>query len=163
MADSTLLAYGTNALILVMNELEISMTVIWVAIGLALCGAEVLTGTFVLLFFGLAAFVVAIARVLGLDNLTYEVTLFTIAGFASLLLFRNKIAATFSKPGRGFSNDADTVITLSDAVPARGEAKISYQGSMWTAMNESAITLAKGDKAVIYKTEGVRIFVRALS
>lgn len=137
------------------------MTVVWVAIGLGLCAAEVLTGTFVLLFFGLSAFVVAIARVLGLDHLTYEILLFAFSGFASLLIFRRKIAIAFSKKGRGYSIDEDEVIILSDSVPANGEAKISYQGSLWTAVNEAPLSLAKGEKVSIYKTEGIRIFVRA--
>ncbi len=146
-----------------MENLEISMTVVWVAIGLTLCAAEILTGTFVLLFFGLSAFVVALARVAGLDNLTWEVMLFALSGFASLLLFRGKIAAALSKPVKGYSNDRDAQLVLSDDVPGNGEAKVSYQGSMWTAVNESPLSIAKGERVVIYKTEGVRIFVRPLS
>lgn len=139
------------------------MTVIWVIIGIALCASEVVTGTFVLLFFGIAAFVVAIARVLGLDSLTWEIMLFTASGFANLLFFRRRIAAVFSKEGKGYANDTDAVLTLSETVPGNGEAKILYQGSTWTAVNESPLSLSKDQRVIIYKTEGVRLYVRSQS
>jgi membrane protein implicated in regulation of membrane protease activity len=144
-----------------MENLQISMTVVWTALGLGLLAAEIWTGTFVLLFFGLGALFAALARVLGLDSLAWEIVIFAFSGLASLFLFRGRLmAALASGEGAEFQIDQNQVITLSAEVPANGEAPISYQGSMWTAINDGNFALPKGEKVVIYKIEGVRLFVK---
>jgi len=146
-----------------MEDFSVSPAVIWASLGIALCVAEILTGTFVLLFFGLAAFVVSIASAFGLESLSAQIMVFAAAGLAATLLFRRKLAQAMTKDqSSGFSADRDQVITVSEDVPAHGEAMIMYQGSMWTAVNPSSAPITKGTKARIEKTEGVRIFIRAI-
>jgi membrane protein implicated in regulation of membrane protease activity len=134
-------------------------TVVWGGIGLVLLIAEMLTLTFVLLFFGASAIVVALAKLLGLQNLPLELVIFALGGLGGIWLFRSKLVIAMQAK-KVLQIDQETVIVLSNNVPANGRAELEYQGSRWTAMNESAVDLKAGQEAVIVRTEGVRLVVK---
>ena len=137
-----------------------STTVIWALLGLALLGAEVVTSTFILLFFGIAALVVAMARVLGLDNITAELLLFSAIGLLGVALLRKKIAARMGKKHQGYEIDRASAFRLDATVPAHGEAHVSYQGSRYTAVNESDASLPEGTRVIVTRVEGIKIYVK---
>ena len=134
-----------------------STTIVWAILGILLVIAEVFTSTFVLLFFGIAALIVAGVRELGLDNVPVEVALFGALGLAMTLLLRKRIRMSLEKGG-GYR--ADDRIVVDGDIPPKSSASISYQGSVWTALNESDIPLKRGDRAVVVRTEGVRLVIR---
>lgn len=139
--------------------MENMSTVIWVVVGLVLLVAEMLSLTFVLLFFGVSAILVALAKLLGLHNLPIELLIFALGGVAGLWLFRKKLV-TAIQTKKGMHIDRDTVFILNNDVTAGGRAEVEYQGSTWTAMNESDRDLQKGQEAVIERTEGVRLVIK---
>jgi membrane protein implicated in regulation of membrane protease activity len=65
----------------------------WAALGLVLAAGEILTpGGFFVIFFGLAALVVALLAFVGLaEALPFQILLFSVFSVASLLLFRNPL------------------------------------------------------------------------
>lgn len=112
----------------------------------------------VLLFFGVAALVVAILKYAGLNNIPVEILIFAVLGIAGLLLFRGKLRRSLkSQPDLGI--DRNTPVVLSEDVPAHGSAKIEYQGVLWTAVNDSDTPLPKGSQAFVHKTEGVKLII----
>jgi membrane protein implicated in regulation of membrane protease activity len=133
-------------------------TFFWVAAGLILISAEMFHLSMVLLFFGVAALIVATAKFLGLDNLPFEITLFAALGIGGLLLFRRKLLRSL-KVSTGLSIDKNAVILLTHDLPAHGSAAVVYQGSAWTAVNETDADLKKGTKVYIHRTEGVKLIV----
>jgi len=135
-----------------------STTVIWATIGIVLILAEVFTSTFVLLFFGVAALLVAGSKALGLDNLPVEIVAFGALGMLLTLTLRKKIQASFGRPEL---YRADEYVQLSEDIPPRGTKTISYQGTTWTAVNESDSALVRGGRAVVVRTEGVRLYLKA--
>ena len=140
--------------------MELSPAMIWVAVGLVLLIIEVFTLSFVVLFFGLSALVVAgIKLTTGTNNLAIELVIFAILGCACLLGFRNKLRQIFNKSAR-VNTDALTVIDLSVAIAPHNKAKIEYQGTIWDAHNESDIQLKAGDKAIIVRTDGIKLIVK---
>ncbi len=140
--------------------MELSPAMIWVAVGLLLLIVEVFTLSFVVLFFGLSALVVAgIKFVTGSDNLAVELVIFAVVGAACLLGFRKKLRQTFNKGAR-VNTDASTVIDLSVGVSPHGKAKIEYQGTIWDAHNDSDYQLKVGDKAIIVRTDGIKLIIK---
>lgn len=140
--------------------MDITPSTVWAALGFLLLIFEIFTLSFVVVFFGVAALVVALIKyTTGLDNITAELLIFAGVGGSCLFFFRNKLRKTFNKRG-GIANDASTVIELTAAVPPQKTGKIEYQGTVWDAFNESDRPLAVGDKAVIVRTEGIKLIVR---
>lgn len=135
-----------------------SPTIIWAILGLVLIVAELVTFTFVLMFFGIAALVVSVCKVAGLDHLVFEIFLFSLIGLSGIFLFRKKMVATCSSR-KNVAIDKYKPLILSCDVPAHGQARVTYQGTEWTAHNESGRDLKKGEKAIIARTEGIELFL----
>jgi len=131
----------------------------WVGLGLVLIIAEMLHMSMVLLFFGVAALVVAVAKFLGLNNLPLEIMLFAVLGIGALLLFRRKLLRSI-KSSSGMSIDRNSVIILPSDLPSHGATAVDYQGTSWTAVNDTDVPIQKGTKVYIHRTEGVRLIVR---
>jgi membrane protein implicated in regulation of membrane protease activity len=134
-------------------------TIIWAVLGVILLSAEVMSGTLVLLFFGVAAFIVAVAKLAGLDVLWIELLVFAVAGGSSLLLFRSKLREALAHRSAGYRGDRHETITLTTAIAAGGEGRVEYQGTTWTAVNEGGRALDAGERVMIVRTEGVKLFV----
>lgn len=131
----------------------------WAIVGIVLIIAEIFSLTFFLLFFGISSLLVAVAKTLGLNHLPTEIVMFALLGVVGVFIFRQKLKATLSR-SKGFAVDEDKIVTLSDDIPAHGEGRISYQGTMWTAVNDSPEPLIKGQKSFIERVDGVKLFLR---
>lgn len=134
----------------------------WVIVGLVLLAAEMLTFTFVLVFFGLGALLVALAKwAFNLESMPIEILLFAAMSVGGLLLLRGKLCSSWSSRGSaGVAIDEGKVIFLTREVPAKGRAEIEYQGTVWTAENESDVHLPKGARAVIVRTDGLTLVIK---
>lgn len=133
---------------------------VWAALGFLLLIVEIFTLSFVVVFFGVAALVVALTKyTTGLNDLTTELLIFAGVGGACLFFFRNKLRKTFNKGG-GISSDTSNIIELTAALAPHKTGKIEYQGTVWDAYNDSEMPLSVGDKAVIVRTEGIKLIVR---
>lgn len=138
-----------------------SPTILWAIFGLILITIEIFTLSFFLLFFGAAALLVALLKVLGLNNFPVELVIFSVLGMGGLLLFRKKLFASVQAK-KNYQIDANQKVRLTEDIKAGEEAKIEYQGASWTAVNESGVDLHRGDQAVILRIESVKIFLGPL-
>lgn len=133
--------------------------VTWLVLGFILIIIEMLHLSLVLLFFGLSALIVAAVTWAGVQNLTVQLILFAVLGLSGMLIFRKKLQSSLSH-SKGISIDQNTAVVLSSDVPAHGEASIQYQGTSWTAKNESDQDLKKGTRTYIHRTEGVKLIIK---
>lgn len=140
----------------------ISTTYIWAIIGIVLIVTEIFTSTFFILFFGVAALIVALLRMLGVDHLATEIIIFAVVGTAGTLIFRKKIMESFRSTNT-VSQDKDAKIVLTNDTPAGGMASIMYQGTTWTAVNESGRDLKKGETVFIDRVDGVKLIIKSIS
>lgn len=132
----------------------------WIIGGLVLLAAEMVTLTFVLVFFGIGALIVALIKwFFNLDNLPLELLFFAVISVGGLVFLRRKFCASLPHKD-GIAIDAGKVIILTCDVPARGRAEIEYQGTVWTAENESETHLPKGARAVILRTDGLTLVIK---
>ena len=135
-------------------------TLIWAIFGMLLLMVEIFTLSFVFVFFGVAALVMAgIKAATGFDHFVTEILVFAAMGGACLFFFRERVVKAFGKKG-DFANDTHKVIVLTADVPARSQAKVEYQGVAWDAYNDTDRSLVKGDKAIVTGTEGIKLIVK---
>lgn len=134
---------------------------VWLIIGLLFLGSELLSGAFVLVFFGMAAIATSFLTLFGINHPAILIVFFAVTSLINLLVFRKRLLK--SKGGdsdKAFSADAGKSILLSDRLPAGGEGTISYQGSPWSAINLESVPLEKGTYVRIVKTEGIKLYVQ---
>jgi membrane protein implicated in regulation of membrane protease activity len=130
----------------------------WGILGVALLLIEVVSGTFIVVFFGLAALILAALKLTGLNHLGFELLIFALLGLVLTIAFRNKFLARMSSRAT-YTNDSNHVITLSSDIDAKSEATILYQGTQWTAVNPGDVPFKQGQKVTITKTEGIKLYL----
>ena len=142
-------------------DLNLSPTVVWAILGLVLIVAELISFNFVLIFFGISALIVAVIKLFGFHHLTSEILLFSLVGIGGIFLFRSKLLMTM-KSNVTLVTDVNQQILLSHAINAGKSERILYQGTTWTAHNDSEKDLHKGQAVVIDKIEGIHLYVRSV-
>lgn len=145
-----------------MSGVEISSSVGWLILGLLLVGFEVVTGTFVLLMIGVACLAVALLVSLGLlDTLAWQLMAAALLSLVTLGAFRSRLKEAWGKKKSNlYGGDEGERLQLTAALPKNGSAEVSYQGSTWTAVNESGRDLNAGEVVTIVRSEGVKLVVR---
>ncbi len=131
-----------------------TLHVLWFVLGFALLAAEMLTGTFFLLFMGLSALAIGAFKFVVNTHWILDVILFGLLSTLLALSYmkrKKKASATGYSPTETFLLDRD--------LPANSEAKIQYNGSPWTALNRTNTNLAKGERVTVVKTDGVKLIL----
>jgi inner membrane protein len=139
---------------------------LWLVLGLLLAGLELLTpGGFFLIFFGTAA--LAIGVLAGLDlagPIWLQWLLFSVLSVISLLFFRNPLLARMRR-GTEASSTIDSLVgeiatPLEDIRPdAIGRAEL--RGTTWTARNGDPRPVARGQRCLVQRVDGLMIWIRA--
>lgn len=133
--------------------------IFWLSVAVVLLIIEIVAPAFFFVFFAFSGLVVAALSFFGLlADLAVQITIFSLLAIASLALLRRKFMEGLKSPGLATSMGGES-LTVDNDIPSKGEAQISYQGSVWTALNSGADSLKKGDKAYIVRTEGVRLIL----
>ena len=140
---------------------------IWGAIGLILLAAEMATGTFYVLWFGVAALIIALLTWLmpGMSA-SIQLILFSILSIGSLFLWRNyyKKTSTDSRVGQAQGEEIGRIGTIIEPVSAMQNGRIQFtQGLMgsreWVAVANE--TIVAGTQAVVVAVEGNSLRVKA--
>jgi membrane protein implicated in regulation of membrane protease activity len=134
-----------------------SATVSWLVIGLLLLGAELLTGTFVMVMFGVSALVVSFLTWLNLlPTTTYQLLAFGLFCLISILLFKDKLkSALTGKTSNSYGSDFGATIKLPADLAPNAMTEVDYQGAKWTLVNSSAQFFTKNQEVKIARVDGV--------
>jgi inner membrane protein len=136
---------------------------IWVLIGFLLLGLELAATTLHLAFFGIGALIVGLIVALGYDGpLWVELLMFT--GISVLLLlFRRPILNLFRSKEEDKQIDTlvgEVAIAIDELAPNTiGRAEL--RGATWSARNISERMLARGERCLVARVEGLTIHVTA--
>jgi len=138
---------------------------VWGAIGLILLGVEMWTGTFYVLWFGVAALVLAV--VMGLNpelNKAAQFALFAALSLGSLAIWRlnykrNAVDARF---GQARGEEIGRIGIVVEGCSANQEGKISFtQGVMgsriWPAISDESLDVGTSAKIVAVEGNTLRI------
>jgi len=137
---------------------------IWVLGGLVLLLVEILTpGGFFIIFFGAGAILVGALKAVGWNGPAWaEWLVFTVLSVASLALFREPLMRRFSL---GKSKPVDQLageraLVTEDVAPG-GVGKAEMRGASWTARTSGSALLARGQRCLVERVEGLTIWLRA--
>ncbi|MBF2754473.1 MAG: NfeD family protein [Gammaproteobacteria bacterium AqS3] len=116
---------------------------LWFILGAALLVAELLLPGFILIFFGVAAWLVALMIwIIGDVPVSFQLITFGVASVLLILTLRQHFRRTFQGDVTE-GHDADERIgaraVVEVAIPAGGEGRIKGRGSTWPAISESPI------------------------
>jgi membrane protein implicated in regulation of membrane protease activity len=139
------------------STLPMSIFWIWIILGLVLAASEMVTGTFYLLFFAFAAFVTAVfAYFIPQDLWPYQLVIFSAIAVLAVFYVRTKL---HRKTENKVELDVKNKLISSEDIKPGEEKMIQYQGTLWTAVNQSEWTIEKGSRVSIQKMEGIKLFV----
>lgn len=138
---------------------------IWGALGLVLLGVEMATGTFYVLWFGVAALCVTIAMWLfpNMPN-AMQYVMFAALSLGSLAIWRlnYKKTSTNSRVGQSQGEEIGRIGTVIETCSATKSGKISFtQGVMgsreWVAISNETIEIGSNAKVVAVEGNELRI------
>jgi membrane protein implicated in regulation of membrane protease activity len=135
---------------------------IWVAGGLALVVAELVTPSgFFIIFFGVGAFVVGVLA--GLEVITSvwaQWVSFSVLSVLSLVVFRDRFQARLEIPP---PPNVDSLIGVLAIVQERllpgVVGRVEVRGALWSARNTSSVTLDAGQRARVAAVDGLTLTV----
>ncbi|MFM9835534.1 MAG: NfeD family protein [Methylophilaceae bacterium] len=142
---------------------------VWGAIGLILLAVEMATGTFYVLWFGIAALSTAIA-VWMFPNMPHAIqfVMFTLLAFSSLAVWRlnYKKTETHSRVGQAQGEEIGRIGSVFEACGPSQNGKIRFtQGLMgareWVAISNQ--TIPEGTEARVIAVEGNTLRIETIS
>ncbi|MBS3914557.1 MAG: NfeD family protein [Bacteroidetes bacterium] len=135
----------------------------WAVAGLILVIADLVFGTFFILFVGLGALITALLTWTGLlPDLTWQWIVFAGTSTLGLLLFRKKLVAAFGKgAGVKYQEHIGHVVVVAVDIPENGEGRVNYRGAEWNAITTDKKALPAGSKAIIRNFDGIVLEVEA--
>jgi membrane protein implicated in regulation of membrane protease activity len=134
----------------------------WLAAGLVLVAAELLTpGGFVLLFFGFGALTVGALTLIGsVSGAAMQFLLFSVLSVGSLALLRRRIQSRLQTPQSAMVDSliGDLARPLERMAPGV-VGRVEVRGSTWSARNTSNITLDPGQRARVVAVDQIMLSV----
>jgi inner membrane protein len=136
----------------------------WLAIGLILVALEMAaSGGFYVIFFGIAAIAIAALRLFDVaDPLWLQFLRFSAISVGSLMLFRSPLLRWLRLDAPGSDVDSmvgETALPLED-IPAGAVGRAELRGTVWSARNTAAGTLARGQRCVVVRVDRLTIFIQ---
>jgi membrane protein implicated in regulation of membrane protease activity len=138
----------------------------WCILGTVLLGVELLAvdAQFYLIFAGLAAVIVGLLGLVGLElPVVGQWLTFAVLAVATMFTLRRPIyAKLMNKPFGNVSTDIDQRVVLAQDLAPGKSCRIEYRGSGWTALNVGDRSIPSGGTARIDSIDGVTLRVRAV-
>ena len=139
---------------------------LWLLVGLALLGVEILTpGGFFTIFFGVAAIVVGVLARFGLAGPAWMQWIwFSGLSIASLLFLRKPILE-WMRRREVKRPEVDTLVgetaLILEPVPENGVGKAELRGTSWSARNVEGTALPAGKRCRVQRVDGLTLWIKA--
>lgn len=137
--------------------------VIWFGLGLAFFLLEFLIPGFILFFFGIGAWIVAILTLFTDVSINVQLLVFLISSVASVILFRNYVKnklGSSKKSPQILEDEYIGKMTLAETAIAPGSnGKVEFKGASWDAQSDD--TIAAGEKVMIIETRSILLIVKS--
>jgi membrane protein implicated in regulation of membrane protease activity len=137
---------------------------LWILVGLALLGLEILTpGGFYVLFFGVGALVVGALTAVGYSGPVWsQWLLFSVISIVTLALFRKPVLRLVDDraPAPAMDTLEGEVAVLLDDLAVGTIGKAELRGTVWTAQNAGDRPLARGQRARVSAVDGLTLKLR---
>ncbi len=137
------------------SSMDNILWLIWLGVGVAFIIAELAVPGFIVVFFGVGAFIAGATAFFG-SSIQVQLMVFGISSLALILLLRRTMARTFA--GSAAEDDAEEVdhainqvVEVTDPIDPPHAGRIKYQGRFWTARSHEP--LPAGSMARIIKRD----------
>ena len=134
--------------------------IVWVLVAIAVIAIDIVTSTFVFMWFSLGAFVAIILSLIGI-SVAWQIVAFLVMGVATV-----SIGYPWAK--KKFKADVNHVPTMEQTYIGKEmianedmeeKSKIKVSGIYWTAYNKGKI-IKKGERYTITSIEGNKLIVK---
>lgn len=137
--------------------------IIWFLIGLGLMVAELAIPGIILVFFGVAAWIVAILDWCGVDSFAVQLWVFGITSMALVIFARRYVKSWFRGSERTSEGNVDEefvgkIVTVVEAIQPGEFGRVELKGAQWKASSESA--LEAGSQAEVIARENINLIVK---
>ncbi len=141
----------------------------WFLLGFALIVSELLLPGFVVIFFGVGAWITAASIWLGLaDSFDIQLVIFLVSSVLSLVLFRRHGKEYFKGKVSGMVGDVSELddvkgergIVVEDVVPNSLAGRVEFRGTIWNA--DANATIRKGTPVEILGRSDLTLKVQPL-
>jgi membrane protein implicated in regulation of membrane protease activity len=136
-----------------------NLVTIWLMCGMGFLILEMLTGTFVMVFFSLGCFAAALFGILVNPEPQFGMIFGSIIALAGALLLRNPLQKKFLK-SITLEADIGKEIQIQENISPHKQARISYQGTTWLATNLDSEDIRQGDHVVIVGIDANVLLIR---
>lgn len=140
--------------------------IIWFLIGLVLIIAELMVPGVILVFIGVAAWIVAILAWCGVESFSIQMWVFGLVSIGLVVFARRYVKDWF----RGSETTAEghldeefvgKIVTVLESIEPGDFGKVELKGAQWIAFSE--VSLAAGSKAEVIARDNITLEVRARS
>lgn len=135
---------------------------IWIILGMVLLTAEMLTGTFMLIFIALGCLVAALMAALVTDSIAVQIVGCAIVSVLGVYLLRKPLQRKLLK-SVNIQADVGKEILIDRDIPPHDRARISYQGTTWDALNSGTEEIRQGDRVTIVGIDGNMLLIRKVN
>ena len=136
----------------------------WLVIGVILVALEMAaSGGFYVIFFGIAALAIAGLHVLDWAGpIWLQLVLFSAISVVSLLFFRGPLLRwmKLDQPGKDVDTLVGDIAVPLEDIPAGAVGKAELRGTVWSARNQDAAPLARGQRCRVVDVERLMIFLK---
>jgi inner membrane protein len=141
-----------------------SNELMWFIVGLVLLLSELAIPGFIIMFFGVGAWIVAIFMWLGIDlSFSAQLFVFLVGSLGSLVVFRRYGQRYFKgKINTGMQSLEDVkgekATVVADIVPNALDGKVEFHGTIWNA--ESDVAILKGSVVEVIERNNLTLKVK---
>jgi membrane protein implicated in regulation of membrane protease activity len=139
--------------------------IIWGAAGLILIIADVVFGSFFMLFLGAGALTTA-ALIWGgfMSDTLYQWLCFAAASSAGVLFLRKPLLSRFgAQSAPRYDEHTGQRVLVCEAIPAGGTGRVVYRGAEWPARTHDGSSMPQDAHALIQSLDGIVLIVQAES
>jgi membrane protein implicated in regulation of membrane protease activity len=126
---------------------------LWVLTGIILLIAEMMTGTFVMVFIALGCFFAALSSLLFVNSLNLQIIVCAVISLGGAFLLRKPLQRKLLKSAN-HESDLGKEIVVDQEISPHQQARISYQGTTWAATNVGTEKIHQGNRATIVGVDG---------
>ncbi|WP_285008512.1 NfeD family protein [Pedobacter faecalis] len=138
-------------------------TLIWFCIGFAFFLLEFLLPGFILFFFGVGAWIVAIMTLMAEVSVNTQILVFIGSSVITVLLLRNWLKAKFGTTVNDTELEDEFVGKVGQAETNIGpnqQGKVEFKGTMWDAISDEPILA--GENVLITGTKSIKLIVKPI-
>ena len=137
---------------------------IWLAVGMAFLVFEILSTTFFFLFFGSTSILTSMLSLFDVILIPQMFT-FVILSIITLFVFRPIAKKHLMNDNEETKTNVDALVgkealVTEKIIPSKNQGRVKITGDSWMAISKHEEEIAAGEKVLITKVDGAKVYVK---